>query len=190
MSVPRPDLILLGLPGSGKTTLAERLGRELGRPVIDLDDRAPAYAGCSTIAEVFERLGEASFRDAETRALADVLDAQDADAPRIIALGGGTPTAATLDASIAAADLLRLAQDERRAILVYLRLSTPSLIARLEQADNHHRPTLTSPTGLAALEAIHHTRDPLYQALAGATIECDDLNEAQSVEAVLRASRA
>lgn len=182
--IPGPDLILLGLRGSGKTTLAARLGRELSRPVIDLDERTPGYAGCATVAETFQRLGEPGFRDAEARALADVLDAQDADAPRVIALGGGTPTAITLDGR-RAADLLREAQQAGRCVVVYLRLTPGALRARLHGSDNTHRPPLIAASATEEVEAVFLARDPLYRNLAGAVLETDTMDEPTATRAVI-----
>jgi len=187
MSGVGADLVLLGLRGSGKTTIAARAGRELGRVVIDLDERTPRYAGRGTVREVFDDLGEAAFRDAEVRALADVLAAQDADVPRIIALGGGTPTASSADGTTHAADLLREARDAGRAVLVYLRLRPESLRERVRNADNAHRPALTAHDPLTEIQTLHAARDPLYRQLANTTIDCDGREESATIALVLRA---
>ena len=81
------NIILIGMPGCGKTTIARILGRRLGRPVLDTDLFVEEKAGCS-IPEIFEKFGEEFFRKLETEVLAEVgkLSGQ------ILATGGGCVT--------------------------------------------------------------------------------------------------
>ena len=65
------NLVLIGMPGSGKTTIAMALAERLGRPVLDVDAAVVESAGCS-IPTVFEREGEGGFRRRETAAIADL----------------------------------------------------------------------------------------------------------------------
>jgi shikimate kinase len=81
----RKRIYLLGFMGSGKTTVGERLARELGWPFIDLDSVIEAGQGV-TIREIFERSGEPFFRQLEHAALTEVSRTE----PAVIALGGGT----------------------------------------------------------------------------------------------------
>lgn len=77
-------LILIGLPGAGKTTHGRRVARQLGRPFIDLDLRIAAAAG-RPVAEIFRDDGEPAFRDLE-RAATSALANEPAS---IVAPGGG-----------------------------------------------------------------------------------------------------
>src|SRR6267378_1753327 len=79
-------IVVLGFMGSGKTTVAHELARQLECEFIDLDSFITAREGRSP-AEIISQDGEASFRKIETLALRDVL--QDRDV-HVIALGGGT----------------------------------------------------------------------------------------------------
>ena len=81
------NVALIGMPGCGKTTTAQALGRLTGRPVRDLDQIVAEREGCP-IAEIFARRGEAAFRRIETEILADVSK----ESGIIIATGGGVVT--------------------------------------------------------------------------------------------------
>lgn len=76
--------------GSGKTTAGRQLAQQIGWRFLDLDERIEQRAG-ARIAEIFERLGEAAFRDLEYEQLSRALDESASGAvPSVIALGGGT----------------------------------------------------------------------------------------------------
>ncbi len=77
-------VLLTGLSGSGKSTIAKIVGAKLSRPVIDLDQQIEARAGKS-ISEIFREQGEAAFRELELEAMRALKNAE----PSIVALGGG-----------------------------------------------------------------------------------------------------
>lgn len=79
------NIVLIGMPGSGKTTIAMALAERLGRPVLDVDAAVVETAGCS-IPTVFEREGEDGFRRRETAAIADLGKRSGV----VIATGGGS----------------------------------------------------------------------------------------------------
>ncbi|MFD1467775.1 shikimate kinase [Hymenobacter caeli] len=80
-------LSLLGMPGSGKTTLGRALAQHFNRPFLDLDAEVAARAGQS-IPAVFAQHGEAYFRQLEAEALRAVVARP---GPLVLATGGGTP---------------------------------------------------------------------------------------------------
>lgn len=80
------QVVLIGPPGAGKTTVGEALAGELGLPLRDTDRIVEQRAGC-TVAELFVEHGEARFRELETEAVREALDAGDG----VVALGGGAP---------------------------------------------------------------------------------------------------
>ena len=82
-------IFLTGFMGSGKTTVGRAVARRLGWDFVDLDDEIEREAGKS-IAEIFDDLGEAGFRDHEHEALRNVADRCRTDAGTVVALGGGT----------------------------------------------------------------------------------------------------
>lgn len=81
------NIILIGMPGCGKTTVAAALGEALGRPVLDSDEAVERAAGRS-IPEIFAEGGEAAFRALETAALAELGKRSGV----ILATGGGCVT--------------------------------------------------------------------------------------------------
>ena len=83
-SVPN-KIVLIGFMGTGKSTVAALLAQRLGWTCTDTDGEVVAEEGCS-IAEIFSRSGEPSFRAAESRVLARLLASQE---PLVIATGGG-----------------------------------------------------------------------------------------------------
>ena len=82
--VPTRPIVLIGLMGVGKTTIGRRLAQRLHLPFVDADVEIESAAGM-TIAEIFERFGEAHFRDGERRVIARLVDGT----PKVIATGGG-----------------------------------------------------------------------------------------------------
>lgn len=162
-------VLLMGLRGSGKTTLGRWLAETLGRGFVDLDDVTVARLGGTTVTEVWRRVGESGFREAEAEVLAEVL-ARDVVDGQLIALGGGTPMAPGADALIKKAA-------NAGACVVYLRASPESLRARLEASDITDRPSLTDASTLDEIEAVFDQRDELYTNLASVVLDTDDLDE-------------
>src|SRR5687767_14492847 len=77
-------LVLVGLMGVGKSTIGRRLGQLLGVPFTDADE-AIEQAAHMTVSEIFERFGEAYFRDGERRVIARLME----HGPSVLATGGG-----------------------------------------------------------------------------------------------------
>jgi shikimate kinase len=136
---------LIGLPGSGKSTLARHLARRLDTQWIDTDFVIEREAGCS-IRTIFEREGEARFRDIEASTLARLLNA----AEGVIATGGGIVLREENRAALAA-----------QTACVYLRSTPEELFRRLRH--DRKRPLLQTADPLDRLRDLHATRDPLYR---------------------------
>lgn len=173
-----PNLLLIGLRGSGKSTIARALAEYQERRWIELDDLVLArFPDRASISEIFANEGESRFREEETAVLRAVLERERG---AVIALGGGTPMAP------GAGDVIREAEGRRRIRVAYLRHAPATLRSRLEEqggAAQAARPALTESGALDEIEQIHRQRDPLYRALATRTF--DDLETIeQSIESL------
>jgi shikimate kinase len=145
------------MPGSGKSTVGRELARRLGGNHVDLDQEIELRAGCS-IATLFARSGEGTFRDMEAAVLAEFVDS----GASVIATGGGV--------------VLRPANREllrTRSRCVYLRASNELLWRRLRR--DRRRPLLQVADPQERLRAMSAEREPLYDETAAIVINTDGL---------------
>lgn len=180
---PTLDVVLIGLRGSGKSTLGRALAERLNQTFVDLDDLTPIELGESTCAAAIQKHGEPAFREAERSALAGLLHAartaaQAAGAGRVIALGGGTPTAPGVP----------LLLKHHPCRMVYLRATPATLRQRLAQTDAASRPSLTGRGLLDEIEELFSRRDPLYSALADRVINTDGMLMDDAITALVQAA--
>ncbi len=150
---PVHPLILVGLPGAGKSTIGRFLARRLGVAHVDADDVVAERLGMP-IRAYFEQHGEAAFREAEAAVLADLVQRGGI----VLSTGGG---AVLLEEN---RTLLRAS-----GTVVYLS-STPEDIYRRLRHDQQ-RPLLQVRNPLGRLRELYATRDPLYREVAHFVIE-------------------
>jgi shikimate kinase len=146
-------LVLVGLPGAGKSTVGRQVARRLGLPFDDSDHVIEQRLGCS-IRDYFEREGEAAFRDIEESVIEELSQSR----AGVLATGGGV--------------VLRPVNRERlrgRGHVVYLRTSPEELYRRLRH--DRHRPLLQVDDPLTRLRSLYQERDPLYRETAHFIIE-------------------
>ncbi len=174
--MPTPNLILIGLRASGKSTLGLLLAQRLGREFVDLDDLVAQRMNASGAGEAIERDGIDAFRNAETESLRSVLGSSG----QIVALGGGTPTAP------GAPDVLRASD----ANIVYLRGTPETLRDRLAHADNADRPTLVGDDVLSEVQTLFDQRDGLYREIATSVIHIDGVREESLLRALIALEHA
>jgi len=150
-------VVLIGMRGSGKTTVGRQLARMLGCEHVDLDEVMEKRAGRS-IAEIFSADGEAEFRRLESEALGDVLRSR----PGVLSVGGG----AVLDPRNVEA--LRGA-----GTVVWLRAAAETLWERTcgDPATARTRPALTELGGLDEIRRLLVEREPLYRSLGRVTVD-------------------
>ena len=150
------NLVLIGYRGTGKSVIARRLGRLLGRPVVSLDSEIVQRAGKSIPDLVAER-GWGAFRDLEEQ-ICRQAGAQDG---QILDCGGGV---VEREANIAA-----LREHGR---VFWLRAAPTTIVARIGGDSN--RPSLTGGKSFAdEVSEVMQRRTPLYQAMAHEAIDTD-----------------
>ena len=166
-AVTMRPIVLIGLMGVGKTTVGRRLGARLGLPFVDADHEIEVAAGLS-VAEIFERFGEAHFRDGERRVIARLIDGT----PKVIATGGGAFMNETTRALIL-----------DRATAVWLDADIDTLAQRVSRRDN--RPLLRGKDPRLVLGDLALVRNPIY-ALAPVHIKSQMHPHDLTVEAIVR----
>lgn len=170
LRLDRP-IVLVGMMGSGKTTIGRRLARRLRLRFADADAEIEQAASLS-IGEIFAQYGEASFRDGERRVIHRLLRA----GPSIIATGGGA-----------------FAQDATRrdildhGISVWIDVPLDILVERT--AKRNTRPLLRSGNPEDILRNLMTQRAPAYEQ-ADIRVACGPAPHAQAVEAIVEAVRA
>ncbi|MCC6747780.1 MAG: shikimate kinase [Deltaproteobacteria bacterium] len=158
-----PGLVVVGMRGVGKSTVARLLGELLGAPWLDADAELERRAG-RTIPELFREQGEAGFRQLERTVLLELLD----QPGLILATGGG----AVLHDEVRG----RL---KRRATL-WLTAPVAVLAARVRHTD---RPSLTGlPIHLELAEVLAQ-REPLYREVATWTMDTSRQSAAEVAQA-------
>jgi shikimate kinase len=144
---------LIGLPGSGKSTVGRQLARRLQLPFFDSDHVIEQQLGCS-IREYFEREGEDRFRDVEE----SVIDQLTQNPKCVLSTGGGVVLRPN--------NRLHLRE---RCQVIYLNSSPDELFRRLRHDVN--RPLLQVADPLGRLRDLHTIRDPLYRETANFIID-------------------
>ena len=162
-------VVLVGLPGSGKSTVAPLLAARLGRAAVDTDGVVEQRSG-TTVAEMFSTLGEAAFRAEERRAVDAALRSPE---PLVIAAGGGMlAQPGALEAVLA------------RATVVFLEAGHEVLVSRLgPQAAS--RPLLAAGPA-PALERLEATRLGAH-GHAQLRVRVDQLDAAGAAQAIAEA---
>ena len=161
------SIVLVGMMGAGKTSVGKRLAAKLGLPFVDADSEIEAGAQL-TIPEIFERFGEAYFRDGERKVIARLLNG----GPQVLATGGGAFMNATTRGNIAA-----------QGVSIWLKPDVEVLLSRVRKKSN--RPLLQTADPELTLRRILEERSPTY-ALADITVESRDGPHESVVEVTLR----
>ncbi|MEV5825460.1 shikimate kinase [Spirillospora sp. NPDC052242] len=163
----RPRAVLIGAPGSGKTTIGAALAERLGVSLRDTDADAEAAAG-KPIGEIFIDDGEERFRELERAAVASALAEHDG----VLALGGGAVLAAETQALLAG------------HTVVYLRVGLAEAVKRVGLASA--RPLLVlNPR--SQMRKLLEERLPVYERLGSVHVDTDGREPAEIVEEIVEA---
>jgi shikimate kinase len=165
--LPR-TVVLVGLMGAGKSNIGKKLAAKLNVAFVDADAEIEQAAGL-TVAEIFEKYGEAHFRDGERRVMARLLQGP----PCVLAAGGG----AFMDT-----ETRKLIKE--RAISLWLRAELETLVARTK--GRSHRPLLNTGDPRETLQRLMNLRYPVY-AQADVTVDTGVDNPNITVGRVLEA---
>lgn len=152
----RRAVVLIGMMGSGKSSIGRRLASRLGMGFVDADIEIETAAGMS-IPEIFAQRGEAEFRDGERRVISRILTTQ---APLVLATGGG--------AFMNAETRVRV---KELGVSVWLKAEPDVLMRRVRKRSN--RPLLQTADPEGTLRRMLAEREPVY-ALADLTILSSD----------------
>ena len=143
----KPHLVLVGLPGAGKTTVGAMLAAKLGRSFLDFDAEIERREGMP-ITQIFGERGEAAFRQLERKLTEELKELGNI----VLAPGGGWIT-----------DPESVAVIRPPAVMVYLRVRPETALKRLGGAAGG-RPLLNRPDPLGELTKLFEARRALYQA--------------------------
>lgn len=149
------NIFLVGLMGSGKTTVGRHLSHLLGRPFADSDHEVERRAGAD-IAWIFEKEGETGFRDREAHVIDDLTQRPGI----VLATGGG--------AVLRAENRRHLGS---RGLVIYLHGSIEQLAART--GHDRRRPLLRDADPREVLRRLDAERDPLYREVAALVFETE-----------------
>ena len=158
-------IVLIGVPGAGKSTVGRLLAQQLGCAFVDTDNEVEAQAGKS-ISEIFIQDGEPAFRTLEKAIIGQALDKTDA----VIAVGGG----ALLDADTRSS----VKQHE----CIWLQTNLNHAVDRVGM--NKNRPLLLGNVR-GQLADLMSAREPLYIECATLVVDTNDLTPAEVVQNII-----
>ncbi|CCK60649.1 shikimate kinase AroK [Mycobacterium canetti] len=161
-----PKAVLVGLPGSGKSTIGRRLAKALGVGLLDTDVAIEQRTGRS-IADIFATDGEQEFRRIEE----DVVRAALAGYDGVLSLGGGAVTSPGVRAALAG------------HTVVYLEISAAEGVRRT--GGNTVRPLLAGPDRAEKYRALMAKRAPLYRRVATMRVDTNRRNPGAVVRYIL-----
>lgn len=168
----RRAIVLVGMMGSGKSTIGRRLGARLHIPFLDADHEIEVAHAGMTVSEIFAQHGEPYFRDGEARVIGRLLDS----APCVIATGGGA--------------FMREDTRERiraRGVSVWLQADGDVILRRVKRRSD--RPLLQTADPAATIARLIGERSPVYR-LADIAIASRDVPHEKIVDECVEALHA
>lgn len=153
------NIVLIGVPGAGKTTIGELIAAHLGRTFTDSDHVIEARAG-KPISDIFTQDGEATFRELEAQVIADLLTQES----QVVSLGGGALGNAETRALVA------------NHIVLWLETGLSQAVERVGM--NRNRPLLLGNVR-GQLSSLMTAREPIYREAAKIVVNTSDLTIAE-----------
>ena len=148
-------VFLIGMPGSGKSSLGRKVAANLKLSYTDMDRKIAEILGCASVAEVFERWGEAAFRTAETNMLIQL----SRETPGLVSTGGGT-----------------VMNPENRELMrnfgCIILIDRPLDLILSDIKLDDRRPTLAEK-GIGEVERLYHERIETYRSSADIVLQND-----------------
>jgi shikimate kinase len=138
------SVVMVGMMGAGKSAIGRRLAARLGLPFVDADSEIEQAAN-ATISEIFERHGEAYFRDGERRVIRRLLDGT----PKVLATGGGAFINPETRQAIREA-----------GVSIWLQADRDLILSRVRRKAN--RPLLQTDDPGAVIDRLLAERSPIY----------------------------
>ena len=165
------SVVLVGMPGCGKSAIGRRLAPRLDLPFVDADEEIERAAGKS-IKDIFAEHGEAYFRDGEHRVIARLLAA----GPQVLATGGGAFMSEETRANI-----------RRDGVSVWVKAELPILVRRVMKRNN--RPLFEGRDAETVMKELMQVRYPVF-ASADITVESRDVPHEVIVDEIIAAIAA
>lgn len=138
------SIVMVGMMGAGKSAIGRRLAARLGLPFVDADTEIEQAANAS-ISEIFEKHGEAFFRDGERRVIRRLLDGK----PKVLATGGGAFIQPETREAI-----------RESGVSVWLQADRDLILSRVKRKSN--RPLLKTDDPGAVIDRLLRDRTPIY----------------------------
>lgn len=161
------NIFLIGFMGAGKSTIARTLQRELGFPLVEMDERIVQEQGMS-INDIFAQYGEAHFREIESQLVVD-LGKQE---PSIVSCGGGVVVRPENTQNM-----------KKSGRIVLLKASPETIFERVKNSTD--RPILNGHMNVEYIAELMEKRRVLYEEAADITIQTDGKTREQICEEII-----
>ena len=161
------NIFLIGFMGAGKSTIARTLQRELGFPLVEMDERIVQEQGMS-INDIFAQYGDAHFREIESQLVVD-LGKQE---PSIVSCGGGVVVRPENTQNM-----------KKSGRIVLLKASPETIFERVKNSTD--RPILNGHMNVEYIAELMEKRRALYEEAADITIQTDGKTREQICEEII-----
>ena len=161
------NIFLIGFMGAGKSTIARTLQRELGFPLVEMDERIVQEQGMS-INDIYAQYGEAHFREIESQLVVD-LGKQE---PSIVSCGGGVVVRPENTQNM-----------KKSGRIVLLKASPETIFERVKNSTD--RPILNGHMNVEYIAELMEKRRALYEEAADITIQTDGKTREQICEEII-----